>query len=105
MVFQHVALAGNAQRWRSDADAAGDVQIAAALLKARVVGIAVHQRAVHGAEIFRPLLLDVNQRPLAAAEFEVLQPGQQEIGFFCVIHHIRMQLTPSGSRASSTVTL
>ena len=104
MVLQHVALAGHAQRRGKYADAAGDVQIAATLLKPRVVGIAVHQSAVHRAEILRPLLLNVNQRPLAATEAEVLQPGQLEEGFLGIIHHIRMQVTPSGRRASSTVT-
>ena len=38
-----------------------------------VVNALMHEMAVHRAEILRPLVFYVDQRPLAAAEGEVLQ--------------------------------
>lgn len=40
------------------------------------MGVFVEDRSVSGAEIFRPLILNVDERPLAAAELEVLQTGE-----------------------------
>lgn len=51
-----------------------------------VMGIFVHQLTVHRAEIFRPLLFYVNQRPLAAAEQKVLDTGQLQVIFFLIRH-------------------
>ena len=76
MIFQHIAFAGHTQRGGKYTDAPGDEQVAPALPEVSVVGILMHQRPVHRAEILRPLLLNMDQRPLPAAEFEMLQPGQ-----------------------------
>ena len=62
----------------------------------------MHQCAVHRAVVVRPLLLNVNKRPLPAAEFEMLYSGKLKIVFFGIRHTIRMQLTPSGKLSVST---
>ena len=74
VVFQHITLAGDTQFRGIDADAPLNLHISPAFRKRPVVGVFMHQRAVHRAVVFRPLVLDVNQRPLAAAEGKVLQP-------------------------------
>ena len=69
------------------------------------MGALMKQMSLNGAQIFRPLPLDVDQRPLAAAEGEVLQPGQSKIVFLLPDGHtICVQDTPSGSAAVSTET-
>ena len=65
----------------------------------------MQDRAVRRAVILRPLVLDVNERPLAAAEFEVLQTGELKEIILGIDHPIRVQVTPSGSFSSSTVTV
>ena len=45
------------------------------------MGALMKEMPFNGAQIFRPLPLDVDQRPLAAAEGEMLQPGQGKIVF------------------------
>lgn len=82
----------------------GDEEVSPALGKSTVVGVFVKDRSVGGAEIFRPLVLDIDKRPLAAAELEVLQTGELEEILLGINHPIRVQVTPSGSFSSSTVT-
>ena len=72
MVFQYVALSGYTQLRRIDADATRNKAVAPPLLKARVVGVFVEDRAVNGAVVFRLLVLDVDQRPLPPAEPKML---------------------------------
>lgn len=60
---------------------------------------------VRGMKVFRPLLLNVNERPLPPAEPEMLQPRKLKEILLCVGYPIRVQVTPSGRRASSTVTV
>ena len=54
----------------------GDEEVSPALGKSTVVGVFVKDRSIGGAEIFRPLILNMDERPLAAAELEVLQTGE-----------------------------
>ena len=105
MVFQHITLTGYAQGGGEDADPTGNQPISPALLEAGVVGVFVEDRSVGGAEIFRPLILNMDERPLAAAELEVLQTGKLEEIILGIDHPIRVQVTPSGSFSSSTVTV
>ena len=42
-------------------------------MKALIVGVVVQQRTVHGAVIFRPLVLNMNERPAPAAKLEMLE--------------------------------
>ena len=72
MVFQYVALSGYTQLRRIDADAMRNKAVAPPLLKVRVVGIFVEDRTVNGAVVFRPLVLDVDQRPLPPAKPKML---------------------------------
>ena len=72
MELHHITGSGNAQTGGKDGHATGDDGAVPDLLPVPVVGALVHQRAVHRALVFRPLLLDVDQGPLAAAEPEVL---------------------------------
>ena len=65
----------------------------------------MQDRAVRRAVILRPLVLDVNERPLAAAELKMLQAGELKEIIPGIDHPIRVQVTPSGSFSSSTVTV
>lgn len=66
----------------------------------------VEQLPVDGAQIFRPLLFQMDQRPLSAAEGEVLDTGNGQIGIFPGVGHtISVQVTPSGSASSSMETV
>ena len=72
MVFQYVALSGYTQLRGIDADATRNKAVALPFLKVRVVGVFVEDRAVNGAIVFRPLVLDVDQRPPPPAKPEML---------------------------------
>ena len=102
--FQHIAGAGHTQCPGKNAHIPGDEEVSPALVKSTVVGVFVKDRSVGGAEIFCPLVLDMDKRPLAAAELEVLQTGELEEILLGINHPIRVQVTPSGSFSSSTVT-
>lgn len=64
----------------------------------------MHQGAIHGAVVFCPLLLNVDEGPLPSAELEVLEAGQQELVLLAIDHPIRTQVTPAGTLLSSTET-
>ena len=102
--FQHIAGAGHTQCPGKNAHIPGDEEVSPALGKSTVVGVFVKDRSVGGAEIFCPLVFDIDKRPLAAAELEVLQTGELEEILLGINHPIRVQVTPSGSFSSSTVT-
>lgn len=72
MVFQHITLPGYPQFPGVDAHPTGDKPVTPAFLKLGVVGILVQDAAINGAVILRPLILNVNQRPLTAAEGKML---------------------------------
>ena len=65
----------------------------------------MEDRPVRGPVIFRPLAFNVDQRPLPAAKFEVLQAGELQKALLIIDHPCLMQATPDGSEASSTVTV
>lgn len=65
----------------------------------------VEQLTVYRAQIVLPLCFDVDERPLAAAEREMLQAGEREEHFVQTGHPMRVQVTPAGRAASSTVTV
>ena len=103
--FQHIAGAGHTQCPGKNAHIPGDEEVSPALGKSTVVGVFVEDRPVGGAGIFRPLILNMDERPLAAAELEVLQTGELKEIILGIDHPIRVQVTPSGSFSSSTVTV
>ena len=89
----------------NDGEAAKDERIAAALAGGFIVGATVQKAALHRAQVFLPLVFDINQRPLPPAEGEVLQAGQLEKVFVAIHRHpMRVQVMPAGRAASSTET-
>ena len=103
--LQHIAGTGHTQRPGKNTHITGDEEVSPALGKPAVVGVFVKDRSVGGAEIFRPLILNMDERPLAAAELEVLQTGELKEIILGIDYPIRVQVTPSGSFSSSTVTV
>ena len=106
--FQSTPSARRATRLTSrhnpDLHSTGDEQIFAALGLGVVVAAGVVQLPFGGAQIFRPLLLQVNQCPLTAAEGKVLDAGHQQV-VVRRVHQLNLsQVTPSG-RVSATVTV
>lgn len=81
----------------------GDEQAAPAFGLGGVMAAGVLQPPLGSAQIFAPLLLQVNQGPLAAAEGEMLQAGHEEILVFGGHQESLSQCTPSG-RSSETET-
>ena len=83
----------------------GNDEISPAFGKIAVMGVFVENRPVGGAEILRPLVLNVNEGPLPAAELEMLQTGELEEVLLPIDHPICVQVTPSGNSSSTTVTV
>lgn len=70
------------------------------------MGAPVQKRPLDGAQVLRPLPLEMDERPLAAAEGEVLQAGQGEVVLLAGDGYtISVQDTPSGSAPVSTDTM
>ena len=69
------------------------------------MGVFVKNRPVGGAKVLRPLVFDVDERPLPPTEPVMLQAGEQEEVVVSVDHPIRVQVTPWGSWSSATVTV
>lgn len=65
-------MARNAKSAGKYGQAAQDEQIPAPFALLFVVGAGVHQIALYRAQIFLPLVFNVDQRPLPAAENEML---------------------------------
>ena len=102
--FNHIALTAQPERKGIYAQTAGNDSVAAALAETFVMRTLVHQFALDSAKIFRPLLLNVYQRPLPPAEAEVLQAGDHQAVVRLVHHESLSQVTPSGI-FSATVTV
>ena len=89
---------------RDSRQTAENQSIAPPLPKGGVVGTLMEKLALYGAQIFLPLLFQMDQRPLAAAEGKVLKAGEGEKLLLTEVHPIRRQVIPAGRAASSTVT-
>ena len=50
------------------------------------MGALMQDLPIHRPEIFRPQILNMDQRPLSAAEAKVLEPGKLEILLFLIVH-------------------
>ena len=70
--LHHVALSGQPQRQRLHAQPTDDEQIAPRLAQLLVVRPLVEKISFHRAHVLRPLLLNVNERPLPPAKPEML---------------------------------
>lgn len=105
VIFKHITLPGYAEPARGQANPMEGDHIAALLAKRLIMRSCMQERAVNGTKVLRPLVFDMNQRPLPAAKQEVLQPGKLEIILLVVFaRHGRKTTTPSGMAASSTAT-
>ena len=102
--LHHVALPRKPQRERLNAKAADDEQIAPRLTQLLVVRALMQKISLHRAQIFRPLLLDVNECPLPPAEPKMLQTRDHQAVVRAVHYDLLSQCTPSG-RGSETVTV
>lgn len=103
--FHHITGAGNTKRRGKDVHVPGDQQVAPSLFLPGIMGLFVHDRSVGGPPIFRPLVFNVDQRPLPAAELEMLEPGELEVVLLWIDHPIRVTVMPAGRADSSTVTV
>lgn len=105
MKFHHITLAGQTQRMGGNREAAEDQQIAPALPQGGVMRPLMEQIPFYGAQIFLPLLFQMDKSPLPAAESKMLKAGEREEVFLTVGHPIRRQATPEGRADSSTDTV
>ena len=102
--FHYIALAGHTKRRGKDWHPAGDDKVTPAFPKICIMRVLMHQCAADRPQVFRPLTFDVDQRPLPAAELEMLDAGKLKVILLLITHANLSQVTPAGSRASSTVT-
>ena len=65
----------------------------------------MHDSAIGRSDVFLPLVLNMNQRPLPAAEPKVLDPGKLEVVLLWIGYPMRFTVMPAGRAASSTVTV
>ena len=100
--LHHIAFAGYAERGRIYPHGPHDEQVAAAF-RAAVVRLFVQDGTVRRAVVFRPLVLHMDERPLTAAECEVLDAGELEKIGLGIDYPSTLQVTPFGRSASSTV--
>lgn len=77
--LHHVAGPADPQPVGGDAHTADDQQIAPPLPGRGVVGLPVEGFPLHRPDVLRPLIFNMDQRPLAAAEAKMLQPGELEV--------------------------
>lgn len=86
-----------------NAQGADDQQVAAAL-RAAVMHLFVHDRAVCRAVVLRPLVFYMNERPLPPAKRKMLQSGKKKVFLLRVDYPSTVQVTPSG-RASLLIVM
>lgn len=92
--FNDVGAAGDAVVEGTDAEAAAGAD-AVADFGGFGVGVFVEEAAFGGEAVFRPLLFEVDEAPLALAEGEVLEGGEgEEVGFG---EHLRILGSPQAS--------
>jgi len=91
---------------KEERHATDNQQLAPLFCQLLVVRPLVEDRAVGRPQIFRPLSFQMDQRPLTTALGEVLQAGElQKLLFRIRRYPMRVQVTPAGRAASSTVTV
>ena len=72
MELHHITLTGYPQRPGEDGQPPNDQGVSSPLPGAHIVGVLVEELAVDGAPVLLPLVFDVDEGPLSAAEGEVL---------------------------------
>ena len=98
--LHHIAGPGQAQPVADDPHAAHRQQVTPLFPKGIVVAPFMQQLPLDGAQVFGPLLFEVNQRPLPPAKAEVLDAGHQQV-VVCIHQDNLSQLTPAGRVSSS----
>ena len=101
--FDRIAFTGETEPCGGNCHRPCDDAAAAFLTDGIVMHTFVHEIAVHRADIFLPLLLDVDERPLPPAEGKMLDAGQHQ-EFLLRPGHVR-SITSGAmpSRASSVM--
>lgn len=72
--------------------APGNQGVPSAFRKVLIMGTFVENGTIRGAVVFRPLVFDVDKRPLPPAKFEVLQAGKLEV--ILLLIHLRSLQRP-----------
>ena len=102
--FHNVAVSTEPQPVADDFHPPRDEQIAPPLALRGVMAAGMFQPPLRSAKVLRPLLFEVDERPLTAAEAKMLDAGHQQVIVRGGHQDILSQLTPSG-RVSDTVTV
>ena len=103
MKFYNIADAGQPQAMADYPHAAHNQKITALFTKRIIMAAFVQQMTFDRAQVFGPLLLQMDQRPLPPAEAEMLDARHHQV--IVSVHQANLsQVTPSG-RLSSTQTL
>ena len=99
-----IAVPAETQSVADDLHPPRDEQIAPPLRLGGIVAPVVLQPPFRSAKVLRPLLFEVDQRPLTPTEAKVLDAGHQQVILRGGHQDILSQVTPSG-RVSATVTV
>ena len=86
--FKHVARARHTERAGENAHIPRDEKVSPAFGERAVVRVFVQDRAIRRAVVFRPLVFDVDERPLPATELQVLQAGKLEKVLVVKVHRL-----------------
>ena len=106
MKLHHIANTPKAQRRGGDPQPPQNQQVAPRFAFRAVMSGFMKDLTLRRAGILRPLPLQKDQSPLAAAEGEVLDTGEgKEVLLTIDGHPMRVQVMPAGREASSTVTV
>lgn len=100
----HIAVAAETQTMADDLHLPRDEPIAPPLCLGGIVAAAVFQPPLCGAEVFGPLLFQMDERSLTAAEAKMLDAGHLQVIIGGVHQDILSQVMPSG-RSSETETV
>lgn len=101
--FHYITGTSDTQAGRENAQIPQNNEVPSGFCGCRIVGLFVKNTSLRCPDVFLPLLLQVNERPLSGAKGKVLQAGQGKPILFGVGHPIRVQLTPSGTSPTVTV--
>src|SRR5690606_41730553 len=103
---QHHAAPGPCQRARGHGNRPGPDHVSPSCGEERIICPVVHDAPFGSERIPLPLLLDIDQRPLPPAEYEVLNAGELQPVFGMIFaHNISMNSTPAGRSSRLTLTV
>jgi len=102
--FHHIAASGYAKVQGLDTQSPNRQQIASFFVKSLVVGAFMENIALHRTQVFRPLLFQMDQRPLPSAERKMLDAGKLKIVVFRINYPITVTATSAGIASLQIVT-